>query len=100
MTIKINFPSSRKNNVHQSSFAVHSKHWLYRSKHLLLLILLLPFLLSACGLDILDGSGDVISESREVSDFNRVVFGGVGELQLTQGDQESLTVTADDNLLE
>ena len=45
------------------------------------------------------GSGNVISEARKVSQFDRVAVSGSGQLSIVQGDQESLTIEADDNLL-
>ncbi|MCC7352488.1 MAG: DUF2807 domain-containing protein [Anaerolineae bacterium] len=38
-------------------------------------------------------------ETREVSDFDRVVFSGFGELAIRQGEIESLTVEADDDIM-
>jgi hypothetical protein len=61
---------------------------------ILALIVLLP---TAC--NVVRGSGNVITEPRQVSHFNRVSMGGSGELTVTQGDEESLTIEADDNLL-
>jgi hypothetical protein len=46
------------------------------------------------------GSGNVIAEERPVSDFNRVSLSGIGNVIVTQGEEESLTVEADDNLME
>jgi len=45
------------------------------------------------------GSGNVISEERPVSGFEGVSISGGGELHLSQGDRESLTIQTDDNLL-
>ncbi len=45
------------------------------------------------------GSGEVISENREVHGFNAVNFSGSGDLSIQQGNIESLTIEADDNLL-
>jgi hypothetical protein len=45
------------------------------------------------------GSGTPKTESRAVSGFTQVALEGSGTLSLRQGDSESLTVTADDNLL-
>jgi hypothetical protein len=45
------------------------------------------------------GSGTIVTEQRTVSQFDRVSVSGSGELTLEQGDQESLTIVADDNLL-
>lgn len=60
--------------------------------------LLLILLLAGC--TIVSGSGNIVSESREVSDFDAVVLSGSGNLTITQGDREALTVKADDNLME
>jgi hypothetical protein len=45
------------------------------------------------------GSGTVVSEPRPVSGFTKVELAGIGELEVTLGDQEALTITAEDNLL-
>ncbi|MBI4928532.1 MAG: DUF2807 domain-containing protein [Anaerolineae bacterium] len=50
--------------------------------------------------DRVSGSGNVISEDRDVSGFDRVSLEGAGELIIEQGTSESLTVEADDNLME
>lgn len=47
----------------------------------------------------LRGSGDVKTETRAVKNFERVVLEDRGELTLIQGDEEGLTIEADDNLL-
>lgn len=60
---------------------------------------LLALLLSACGLDVIRGSGNVTNETRPVSDFSRVELVGSGDVILTQGDQEALKVEAEDNLM-
>jgi hypothetical protein len=61
--------------------------------------LLLTFLLSACGLRVLNGSGTIVTESRSVRDFTGVNFSGFGELTLVQGEDEGLTIETDENLL-
>ena len=55
--------------------------------------------LSACGLNVVQGSGHVVTEQRSASDFNRVELAGSGEVVITQGAGESLAVEAEDNLL-
>ena len=45
------------------------------------------------------GSGKVVTESRTISGVNAVVATGSGTLVVEQGDVESLTITADDNIL-
>ena len=64
------------------------------------LSILLPLLLNACGILTVHGSGNIAIETRDVHDFDHVVFSGTGELLLTQGDEETLAVEADDNLME
>jgi len=45
------------------------------------------------------GSGNVISEDRDVSGFSKVSVSGSGNLYIEQGDEESLTIEAEDNIL-
>jgi len=49
--------------------------------------------------DVIVGSGNVVTEDRPVSDFNRVSLTSVGQVIITQGEGESLTVETDDNLM-
>ena len=46
------------------------------------------------------GSGNIKTESREVKDFTGVEVAGSAKLIVQQGEIESLTITADDNLLQ
>jgi hypothetical protein len=46
------------------------------------------------------GSGNSISEGRNVSDFNSISLSGIGTLLITQGSKESLKLTAEDNIIE
>ncbi len=45
------------------------------------------------------GSGNVVSEQRDVGDFDEVTLSGVGNLSITQTGSESLTIEAEDNIL-
>ena len=45
------------------------------------------------------GSGTLKTETRDVSGFTGVTFSGVGTLNITETGTESLTISADDNLL-
>jgi hypothetical protein len=45
------------------------------------------------------GSGEVITVEREVSDFDRVSLSGVGTLYISVGEEETLKIEAEDNLL-
>ena len=47
----------------------------------------------------LEGSGNVIRETRQVSGINRVSLSGFGHVEITQGESESLTVSTDDNIM-
>jgi hypothetical protein len=49
---------------------------------------------------VITGSGNVASEPRDVSGITKVVLSGVGRLEIRHTGTESLTVRADDNLLE
>lgn len=48
----------------------------------------------------ISGNGNVIKQDREISSFTGIEVGGAFHVFLTQGDKESLTVEADENLLE
>lgn len=49
--------------------------------------------------DVIEGSGTLSSENREAQNFDRVHLTGAGDVIITQGQVESVTVEADDNLL-
>ncbi len=65
---------------------------------------LLALVLAGCELrigpaDVVQGSGNVKTESREVQGFERVDVAGVGSLTIAQGATEALTIQAEDNVL-
>ena len=62
-------------------------------------VTLIMLLLSSCTLVTLQGSGNVIRETREVSDFEQVDVCCGMQVVLTQGDQEQLVLEGDDNIL-
>ncbi|MEI7646107.1 MAG: head GIN domain-containing protein [Chloroflexales bacterium] len=69
----------------------------------LTLLILLGIALSSCstvslGVGQLRGSGNVTTETREVGAFTAIDVSGVGEVVITQGDTDRLTVETDDNL--
>ena len=47
-----------------------------------------------------EGSGNVIEESRDVHDFSEVRLTGFGRLHIERGDAESLRIEAEDNLMQ
>lgn len=64
---------------------------------------LTALVLSACRLPFLDvvrGSGNLVTESREVSGFNQVRLDGAGRLVITQGKTEALEIEAEDNIID
>src|SRR5262245_55772641 len=63
------------------------------------LVLLFAVCSGCMNLNATNGSGNVISESREVKDFSGIQLSGSGKLIIEQSDTESLTITSDDNLL-
>lgn len=67
------------------------------------LMITAAILFGACGVNIdinIDrGSGNVITEARSVSDFDRVVLSGIGDVTIIQGDTESLEIEAEDNVI-
>ena len=71
----------------------------------LILLSALCALLSGCfSFNLFDsnsvkGSGNIVTATRTVSQFDRVSVSGSGHLSIVQGDQEALTIEADDNLL-
>jgi len=46
------------------------------------------------------GSGEVITETRRVSNFSAVELSGIGTLIITQGDEETLQITAEENIMQ
>jgi hypothetical protein len=65
------------------------------------LLVSIAFLLSACSFGLLPqrGSGNLVTESRDVSGFSKIELNGAGQLKITQGSTESLEIRAEDNIL-
>lgn len=68
---------------------------------------LLVAILTACGVNLgsgnltpVSGSGNVVTETRNVSGFDGVTITGAGNVLIDQSGTESLTLTTDDNLLQ
>jgi hypothetical protein len=68
-------------------------------KLLSVLVLIGTLALNACSISVVEGSGHIITENRAVSGFHAVKLSALGNLTITQGTIESLTVQADDNLM-
>lgn len=54
---------------------------------------------TACDLVGVRGSGNVITESRDVSGFSEIVLEGSGRVEVAVTGEESLTIEAEDNLM-
>ena len=52
-----------------------------------------------CSSQTVQGSGDVVSEDRQVSAFDEIQLKGTGNVILTKGDMQSLEIVTDDNIL-
>jgi hypothetical protein len=63
-------------------------------------ICVLLMALTACTKDTIEGSGSPISEFRDVAYFSKVSSEGVFEVTITQGDFQSVEITADDNIIQ
>jgi predicted PurR-regulated permease PerM len=61
--------------------------------------LLLLGLATGCRSQTIDGSGQLQAETRPVSLIHSVNLGWTGEMVISQGESEALTIIADDNLL-
>ena len=67
------------------------------------ILIITVLVLSACRLPFVDvtrGSGNLVTETREVSGFNEVQLDGAGRLVITQGETESLEIEAEDNIID
>ena len=49
--------------------------------------------------DKINGSGNMVTETREVSEFTKVSSEGVFEVNITEEDTQSVEVTADNNIM-
>lgn len=71
--------------------------------HLLLILLLVLPALACRTLSInpvsVQGSGKIVTQTVDVSNFDRVTLQGSGDVYIEQGQTESLSIEADDNIL-
>lgn len=69
-------------------------------KHCTFVVLAAAFTaVSVCAAPRIVGSGNVTTESRPVADIQSVDLAGSGDLTIIQGDTESLSIEAEDNIL-
>lgn len=66
-----------------------------------LLVLLLTLLTTgACAGFVVRGSGELVTENREVRPFRQIAIGGSGQVFLSQGNRAALSVETDANLMD
>ncbi|MBC8507766.1 MAG: DUF2807 domain-containing protein [Chloroflexi bacterium] len=71
-----------------------------KNKYLSVLLLLAIMLtVAGCNAGLVRGSGDLITETRQVNNFDSIDLSGVGEVIITQGGSESLSIETDDNVM-
>ena len=70
-------------------------------KHLFVFPILLVFVLvcSCSDEETISGSGNLITESRDVDSFTSVRSEGIFEVSITQGSSKSVEITADNNII-
>jgi hypothetical protein len=79
-----------------------------RYRYLLLVAMTATALLAACDDEVLfdddrrdvDGSGTVVTENRDVAEFEQVTLAGEGRVIITTGAAASLSIETDDNLMQ
>lgn len=68
-------------------------------------VMLIALLIMSCGLitntgaKVITPSDNIISENREVSNFNSIEFSTFGKINIMQGDGESFNISGPDNLV-
>ena len=69
---------------------------------IMVMIGLMALLAASCKwtIGVVRGSGDLETEKRDVSGFDEIHFSGMGNLVIEQGDEEALTIEADDNIID
>jgi len=70
-----------------------------KKRFLMVLLLGILFNITACNGRFVKGSGDLTNETRPVTNFDRIVLSGSGEVIVTQDGSESLTIETDDNIM-
>jgi hypothetical protein len=57
------------------------------------------FSLFLTGCQVVSGSGNVVTEERQMSEFDGVSLSGIGEVLFIQADEQSVLIEAEDNIL-
>lgn len=69
---------------------------------IVLLFSILTFSVTSCIINFtgIDGNGNIITESRNISSFDRVDVSGAFNIVMQQGESESVSIEGDENLME
>ena len=70
---------------------------------LMAILLVMMLTLSSCitiRVNSLKGSGDLKTQDYQIEDFNSLDFSGIGNIEIVQGDDVSLKIEAEDNILD
>jgi hypothetical protein len=86
---------SKKNE--EQSYQPRRRGWLWSLVIGLLLILGGLFLLSFA---FNRGSGNVVTRTRDVKNFDKVNLSGTGKINFIQGEEEGLTISAEENIID
>jgi len=65
-----------------------------------LLLILLIAILPACTVTVNTDNGQTVTTKPEVGQFHALEFSSIGDLTITQGDTEALTITGEENAIE
>jgi hypothetical protein len=73
-------------------------------KHLLVIVMALSLGLTGClnignSVNTVKGNGNILTENRQVSGFDRISVAGAGKIVLVKAEEESLSIETDENLL-
>lgn len=68
-------------------------------KSKLLFILILSSLLVSCKLSGIKGNGDLVTENRELEEFNKIDISGNFDVEITVGEPNNIEIIAESNLL-
>ena len=60
----------------------------------------LALTLSACTINVVTGSGRLITSNRTVGNFDSLLFAGIGDVSIVQGSSEGLKIEAEDNIMD
>ena len=55
--------------------------------------------LNGCGMKTVTGSGNIVTEERQLSEIDRISLKGTGKVTLSKGDRQYLKIRTDDNVM-